>query len=90
MENLNWNGKFSKSLQSAAESDSVWERFLPSVYQSINSASLTTVPDFVSKKDLYVYLCRHPLLIDAGRKGDRVAINRVLSMKGNREEMYKL
>uniref|UniRef100_M1E117 F-box family protein n=1 Tax=Solanum tuberosum TaxID=4113 RepID=M1E117_SOLTU len=44
------------------------ERFLPSDYQSIISASLTPVPDFVSKKDLYVYLCRHPLLIDSGHK----------------------
>ncbi|WMV51348.1 hypothetical protein MTR67_044733 [Solanum verrucosum] len=58
----------SKSLKSAADSDSVWERFLPSDYQSIISASLTPVPDFASKKDLFVYLCHHPLLIDAGRK----------------------
>lgn len=58
----------SKSLQSAAESDSVWEKFLPSDYQSIISASLTPVPDFPSKKDLYLYLCHHPLSIDAGRK----------------------
>lgn len=58
----------SKSLRSAANSDSVWERFLPSDYQSIISASSTSVPDFASKKDLYVYLCHHPLLIDAGHK----------------------
>ncbi|XP_055814814.1 putative F-box protein PP2-B12 [Solanum dulcamara] len=58
----------SKSFQSAAESDSIWERFLPSDYQSIMSASLTPFPDFPSKKNLYMYLCHHPLLIDAGRK----------------------
>ncbi|XP_047250919.1 putative F-box protein PP2-B12 isoform X2 [Capsicum annuum] len=58
----------SKSLQSAADSDSVWEKFLPSDYQSIISASLTPIPDFGSKKDLYVYLCHNPILIDAGRK----------------------
>ncbi|KAH0722698.1 hypothetical protein KY290_005349 [Solanum tuberosum] len=65
----------SKSLQSAAESDSVWERFLPSDYQSIISASLTPVPDFVSKKDLYVYLCRHPLLIDSGHKVEEILVD---------------
>ncbi|PHT64261.1 hypothetical protein T459_31931 [Capsicum annuum] len=43
----------SKSLQSAADSDSVWEKFLPSDYQSIISASLTPIPDFGSKKDLF-------------------------------------
>ncbi|KAG5581670.1 hypothetical protein H5410_052297 [Solanum commersonii] len=58
----------SKSLKSVADSDSVWERFLPSDYQSIISASLTPVPDFASKKDLYVYLRHHPLLIDAGAR----------------------
>ncbi|PHU10308.1 hypothetical protein BC332_22168 [Capsicum chinense] len=58
----------SKSLQSAADSDSVWEKFLPSDYQSIISASLTPIPDFGSKKDLYVYLCHNPILIDEGRK----------------------
>ncbi|KAM3377450.1 F-box protein PP2-B10 [Capsicum galapagoense] len=58
----------SKSLQSAADSDSVWEKFLPSDYQSIISGSVTPIPDFASKKELYVYLCHNPILIDAGRK----------------------
>nr|XP_016507004.1 PREDICTED: putative F-box protein PP2-B12 [Nicotiana tabacum] len=43
-------------------------RFLPSDYRSIISRSLTPIPDFHSNKDLYVYLCHHPVLIDEGRK----------------------
>ncbi|KAK4370047.1 hypothetical protein RND71_009522 [Anisodus tanguticus] len=58
----------SKSVQSAAESDAVWTKFLPSDYQSIIAGSLSPIPDFRSKKDLYVYLCSHSLLIDGGRK----------------------
>ncbi|MCD7451616.1 hypothetical protein HAX54_012878 [Datura stramonium] len=68
----------SKSVQSAAESDSVWANFLPSDYQSIISASLTPVPDFLSKKDLFVYLCRNPLLIDGGRKVKENEIGNVI------------
>ncbi|XP_047258423.1 F-box protein At2g02240-like, partial [Capsicum annuum] len=52
----------------AADSDSVWEKFLPSEYQSIISGSVNPIPDFGSKKDLYVYLCHNPILIDEGRK----------------------
>uniref|UniRef100_A0A1S3XFL1 F-box protein PP2-B12 n=1 Tax=Nicotiana tabacum TaxID=4097 RepID=A0A1S3XFL1_TOBAC len=58
----------SASVRSAADSDSVWAKFLPSDYRSIISQSLTPIPDFRSNKDLYVYLCHHPVLIDEGRK----------------------
>ncbi|KAF3667320.1 hypothetical protein T459_02660 [Capsicum annuum] len=58
----------SKSLQSAAVSDSVWEKFLPSDLQSIIATSLSPIPHFPLKKDLYVYLCHYPILIDAGLK----------------------
>ncbi|PHU30365.1 hypothetical protein BC332_02458 [Capsicum chinense] len=58
----------SKSLQSAAVSDSVLEKSLPSDLQSIIATSLSPIPHFPSKKDLYVYLCHHPILIDAGLK----------------------
>ncbi|PHT64225.1 hypothetical protein T459_31895 [Capsicum annuum] len=58
----------SKSLQSAADSDSVWEKFLPSDYESIISGSVNPIPDFASKKELYVYLCHNPILINEGRK----------------------
>ncbi|WMV51349.1 hypothetical protein MTR67_044734 [Solanum verrucosum] len=39
-----------------------------SINKSIIAASLVPVPDFPSKKDLYAYLCRQPLMIGAGRK----------------------
>ncbi|XP_060168023.1 putative F-box protein PP2-B12 [Lycium barbarum] len=58
----------SKSVQSIADSDSVWEKFLPSDYQSIIDASLNPIANFPSKKDLFVYLCHNPLLIDGARK----------------------
>ncbi|XP_006361503.1 putative F-box protein PP2-B12, partial [Solanum tuberosum] len=58
----------STSLRSAADSDSVWAKFLPSDYPSIIAKSPTSIPDFRSLKDAYVYLADHPLLIDEGRK----------------------
>uniref|UniRef100_M1C7Q0 F-box domain-containing protein n=1 Tax=Solanum tuberosum TaxID=4113 RepID=M1C7Q0_SOLTU len=58
----------STSLHSAADSDSVWAKFLPSDYPSIIAKSPTSIPDFRSLKDAYVYLADHPLLIDEGRK----------------------
>ncbi|MCD7457431.1 hypothetical protein HAX54_035079 [Datura stramonium] len=58
----------STSLRSTADSDSVWEKFLPSDYRSIIARSSTPIPDFRSLKDLYVYLSHHPILIDEGRK----------------------
>ena len=62
----------SSAFRSAAQSDVVWERFLPSDYRSIISQSqssdlsLTTLT--YSKKDLYLHLCHKPLLIDSGKK----------------------
>ncbi|KAM3290015.1 F-box protein PP2-B10 [Capsicum chacoense] len=58
------------TFRSAAESDAVWERFLPPDYYDIISSSIggpDTLP-FRSKKDLYLHLCDHPILIDAGTK----------------------
>ncbi|KAK9140421.1 hypothetical protein Scep_010102 [Stephania cephalantha] len=53
----------------AGESDAVWERFLPSDYQAIISRSTSSVvPPDLSKKDLYFFLCDHPILIDGGTK----------------------
>lgn len=59
----------SSAFRSAAESDAIWERFLPSDYQSIISRSLDS-PSIVcsSKKDLYFRLCDSPILIDGGNK----------------------
>ena len=53
----------SSIFRSAAESDAVWERFIPSECLSILSSR--SCP---SKKDLYFSLCDQPLLIDEGRK----------------------
>ncbi|KAK7285840.1 hypothetical protein RJT34_20622 [Clitoria ternatea] len=57
----------SSTFRSAAESDVVWEKFLPSDYLSIISQSSTPL-SFSSKKHLYLQLCQNPLLIDAGEK----------------------
>jgi hypothetical protein len=59
----------STSFRSVAESDAVWGSFLPPQYQSIISRSADSSSlCFSSKKELYLRLCDHPLLIDDGRK----------------------
>ncbi|KAL3814696.1 hypothetical protein ACJIZ3_015964 [Penstemon smallii] len=58
------------TFRSAAQSDAVWERFLPSDYRQIISRCIDG-PDSLlvkSKKDLFLYLCEHPILIDSGLK----------------------
>ncbi|XP_057982162.1 putative F-box protein PP2-B12 [Malania oleifera] len=58
--------------RSAADSDAVWERFLPADYLSILSrsqpCSAPPAGPFSSKKDLYFHLCDFPILIDEGTK----------------------
>ncbi|KAJ4956851.1 hypothetical protein NE237_013634 [Protea cynaroides] len=55
--------------RSAADSDSVWERFLPSDIQLILSSSMfPSLPNFSSKKEQFLHLCDNPLLIDNGTK----------------------
>ncbi|KAM7526654.1 hypothetical protein LguiA_016556 [Lonicera macranthoides] len=66
------------TFRSAAESDAVWERFLPSDYQDIIARSVNRDPDdesssqpplaFPRKKELYFHLSDHPLIIDSGTK----------------------
>ncbi|KAK7337989.1 hypothetical protein VNO77_18583 [Canavalia gladiata] len=56
----------SSTFRSAAQSDVVWDRFLPSDYDAIISQS-STPPTYSSKKELYRHLCQNPLLIDAGK-----------------------
>ncbi|XP_059439537.1 putative F-box protein PP2-B12 [Corylus avellana] len=59
----------STNFRSAAESDIVWERFLPPQYRSIISRSADSSSlSSSSKKQLYLRLCDHPLLIDDGKK----------------------
>lgn len=55
----------STSFQSAADSDLVWERFLPSDYREIVSKASNPFK-FSSKKELYHLLC-NPLLVADGQ-----------------------
>ncbi|GLT40760.1 hypothetical protein SLA2020_148720 [Shorea laevis] len=54
----------SKSFNSAAGSDVLWDKFLPADYQNLVPAS----PSFSSLKSLYLSLCDHPVLIEDGKK----------------------
>lgn len=59
------------TFRSASQSDAVWSRFLPSDYRDIISRAAdddSLLSKFYSKKDLYLHLCDHPILIDEGRK----------------------
>ncbi|KAF8392011.1 hypothetical protein HHK36_022351 [Tetracentron sinense] len=59
----------SKIFKSAAVSDAVWGKFLLPYDQEIISRSVSPFPVvFSSKKDLYLHLCDHPILIDGGNK----------------------
>ncbi|XP_058094697.1 F-box protein PP2-B10-like [Magnolia sinica] len=55
----------SHTFKSASESDTVWEKFLPSDCSEILSKSVNPV-EFSSKKELYFRLC-DPILIDGGK-----------------------
>ncbi|XVE84773.1 hypothetical protein DITRI_Ditri17bG0039500 [Diplodiscus trichospermus] len=54
--------------RSAANFDTVWERFLPFDYKDIISNAYLPVENFgsLSKKELYFYLCNNPIIIDNG------------------------
>ncbi|XP_009780353.1 F-box protein At2g02240 [Nicotiana tabacum] len=56
----------SRGFKSASESDTIWEKFLPSDFQHIISKSDSQLL-FSSKKVLYFCLCDSPLLIDGGK-----------------------
>ncbi|PIN01477.1 hypothetical protein CDL12_26011 [Handroanthus impetiginosus] len=60
------------TFRSASQSDTVWDRFLPSDYREIISRAEggpdSLLGNFRSKKDLYLHLCDNPILIDDGRK----------------------
>ncbi|EYU32965.1 hypothetical protein MIMGU_mgv1a023724mg [Erythranthe guttata] len=57
----------SVGLKSAAESDTVWERFLPPDYVEIVSGSSSPVAAYSTKKELFFSLCDSPLLVDGGK-----------------------
>ncbi|KAG7563312.1 Phloem protein 2-like [Arabidopsis suecica] len=54
----------SKTFESAVNSDSVWDKFLPPDYSSLISQSRV----FASKKELYFALCHNHVLIEDGKK----------------------
>lgn len=59
----------SKVFKSAADSDAVWEHFLPSDYREILARSSDggqSLLDSLSKKELFMRLAETPLLIDDG------------------------
>nr|AFK47300.1 unknown [Lotus japonicus] len=63
----------SSAFRSAADSDAVWDRFLPDDFNSIISHSSSTAAadsssSFKSKKDLYLSLSHNPLIIGDGKK----------------------
>nr|XP_043633962.1 F-box protein PP2-B11-like [Erigeron canadensis] len=55
----------SSVFRSAAQWDVLWEKFLPEDYHKIVSDSAVR---FGSKKELYLWLCDHPVIIDGGNK----------------------
>jgi hypothetical protein len=58
----------SKGFKSAADSDTIWGRFLPSDLQDIISRSEDPeVYSNYTKRDLYFALCDSSLLLDEGR-----------------------
>ncbi|KAF3457645.1 hypothetical protein FNV43_RR02303 [Rhamnella rubrinervis] len=57
----------SSAFRSAAESDAVWERFLPPNWEDIISKSSSPV-EFSSLKAVYFHLCDYPILVDQGKK----------------------
>nr|XP_016461645.1 PREDICTED: F-box protein SKIP3-like isoform X3 [Nicotiana tabacum] len=63
----------SRGFKSAAESDVVWEKFLPSDYQHIISKSDSLLVSS-SKKELYFSLCDSPILTDGGKLMFRVSV----------------
>ena len=58
--------------RAAAESNAVWERFLPSDYQAIiarsSASSSSDILNLCSKKKIYLSLSDNPILIDDSKK----------------------
>ncbi|KAM1160690.1 hypothetical protein ACFX19_034268 [Malus domestica] len=64
----------SRSFRSAAESDAVWDKFLPPEIHTIMSSSSPSQPPLVSpsftsktKKELFLAVCDNPVLIEQGK-----------------------
>ncbi|KAF3457646.1 hypothetical protein FNV43_RR02304 [Rhamnella rubrinervis] len=58
----------SSVFRSAAESDAVWERFLPPNWEEIISKSVSPVEEFSSLRAVYFHLCDSPILVDGQGK----------------------
>ncbi|KAK7376337.1 hypothetical protein VNO78_34803 [Psophocarpus tetragonolobus] len=58
----------SEAFRLATRSDTVWDRFIPSDLSSIIPPSSLPSSSCGSKKDLYLALCDHPIIIDQGTK----------------------
>ncbi|KAL6146896.1 hypothetical protein ACLB2K_057572 [Fragaria x ananassa] len=58
----------SKVIRSAAESDAVWDKFIPPETQItiLSHPNSLSSPNFKSKKDLFMTLCDNPVLINEG------------------------
>ncbi|KAK6138913.1 hypothetical protein DH2020_027353 [Rehmannia glutinosa] len=62
----------SLGFKSAAESDAVWDRFLPPDYKEVVSGSNSPVT-CSTKKEFYFSLCESPLLVDGGKMSFRLS-----------------
>lgn len=56
----------SSVFRSAAESDTVWDRFIPLDYEQLVSPSDLPLV-FSTKKQLYVRICDYPQFLDGGK-----------------------
>ncbi|KAJ3691511.1 hypothetical protein LUZ61_020675 [Rhynchospora tenuis] len=54
------------AFRSIVDTDDTWQLFIPSDYASILSRAISPV-EFSSKKDLFIKLCEHPVLIDGDK-----------------------
>lgn len=71
----------SSSVRSMADSNSVWQKFLPSDYKKILTKLVSPVV-YSSNKELFLKLCS-PCLIDGGNKVH-------FSIKGNSNRLCKI
>lgn len=91
----------SPTFNSASNSNTVWERFLPPDYQYfISSSSSSSSLNSLTKKDLYFHLCDHPILIgnsnmsfalekESGKKCFMVGARRLSITRGDESEYWK-
>ncbi|GMI96126.1 maternal effect embryo arrest 66 [Hibiscus trionum] len=73
-----------RALKSAVDLDAVWEKFLPSDFKSIilGSSSPSSLLS-LGKKELYLQLCFHPILLQNGTMSFRLE-------KGSGKKCYML